>query len=279
MNSRVLMRNPYAVGGIALILFWVLVAVTAPLIAPFDPNAVMTPFQKPWSLVPGSETARYWLGTDQLGRDVLSRVIWGSRTILLYAPLATVLAYVLGIAMGLMAGFHRGWTDTVFSFFSNIVLSFPVMILYVLIIASFGPSGINILLAVVFVSAPGIMRIVRGLVLDLRERDYVSAARLRGENSIYIMFVEILPNASGPLIVDGCLRVGYVAITIGMLGFLGLGLPPPNPDWGGMVADSRAVAVAFPHMVIFPCIAIASFVLGFNLLADGLRRAGLDSGS
>ncbi|MDA0240274.1 MAG: ABC transporter permease [Proteobacteria bacterium] len=273
------MRNPYAMGGLALILFWVLVAAAAPLLAPFDPNAVMTPFQKPGALVQGSESARYWLGTDQLGRDVLSRVIWGSRTILLYAPLATLLAYAVGIAMGLVAGFHRGWTDTIFSLFSNIVLSFPVMILYVLIIAKFGPSGINILLAVVFVSAPGIMRIVRGLVLDLREQDYVSAARLRGENALYIMIVEILPNASGPLIVDGCLRVGYVAITIGMLGFLGLGLPPPNPDWGGMVADSRAVAVAFPHMVIFPCIAIASFVLGFNLLADGLRRAGLDGGS
>ena len=239
----------------------------------------MTPFQKPLALAPGSDTTRYWLGTDQLGRDILSRVIWGSRTILIYAPLATILAYLAGIAMGLIAGYYRGWMDTVFSFVSNTVLSFPVMILYVLIIATFGASGINILLAVVFVSAPGIMRIVRGLVLDLRERDYVSAARLRGESPAYIMVVEILPNASGPLIVDGCLRVGYVAITIGMLGFLGLGLPPPNPDWGGMVADSRAVAVAFPHMVIFPCIAIASFVLGFNLLADGLRRSGVEAPS
>lgn len=276
MNLAVLLRNPYALTGAVLIAFWIVVALAAPLLSPFDPNAVMTPFQKPLSLVPGSETTRYWLGTDQLGRDVLSRVIWGSRTILLYAPLATFLAYAVGIALGLLAGFHRGWTDTVFSFFSNVILSFPVMILYVLIIATLGPSGINILLAVVFVSAPGIMRIVRGLVLDLRERDYVSAARLRGESALYIMVAEILPNASGPLIVDGCLRVGYVAITIGMLGFLGLGLPPPNPDWGGMVADSRAVAVAFPHMVIFPCIAISSFVLGFNLLADGLRRAGVD---
>lgn len=273
MSLSALRHNPYAATGASLVLFWVLVALFAPLLVPFDPNATMTPFQKPLALVPEPGSGRYWFGTDQLGRDVLSRVIWGSRTILIYAPLATALAYIAGIAMGLYAGYRRGWIDNVLSFLSNVILSFPVMILYVLIIATFGPSGINILLAVVFVSAPGIMRIVRGLVLELRERDYVAAARLRGESTLYTMVVEILPNAAGPLIVDGCLRLGYVAITIGLLGFLGLGLPPPDPDWGGMVAESRTVAIAFPHMVIFPCIAISSFVLGFNLLADGLSRA------
>lgn len=273
MSLSALRHNPYAAAGASLVLFWMLVALFAPLLVPFDPNATMTPFQKPLALVPEPGSGRYWFGTDQLGRDVLSRVIWGSRTILIYAPLATALAYIAGIAMGLYAGYRRGWIDNVLSFLSNVILSFPVMILYVLIIATFGPSGINILLAVVFVSAPGIMRIVRGLVLELRERDYVAAARLRGESTLYTMVVEILPNAAGPLIVDGCLRLGYVAITIGLLGFLGLGLPPPDPDWGGMVAESRTVAIAFPHMVIFPCIAISSFVLGFNLLADGLSRA------
>ena len=268
-----LRRSPLALLGALMVLFWAAVAILAPMIAPFDPNATMTPFQKPLAQVPGSAEARYWLGTDQLGRDVLSRVIWGSRTILIYAPLATALAYIAGIAMGLVAGFYRGIFDTIISFISNVILSFPVMILYVLIIATFGPSGVNILLAVVFVSAPGVMRIVRGLVLDLRNRDYVVAAEVRGEGGFYIMVVEILPNAAGPLVVDGCLRLGYVAITIGVLGFLGLGLPPPEPDWGGMVADARAIAVAFPHMVIFPCIAISTLVLGLNLLADGLRQA------
>jgi peptide/nickel transport system permease protein len=264
-------RSPMALIGFIILLFWIVVAIFAPLLSPFSPTATLTPFQKPLAVAPSGGV--FWLGTDQLGRDILSRLIWGSRTILIYAPLATVSAYIVGIAMGLAAGFYRGYADLVLSFFANIILSFPVMILYVLIIASFGPSGLNILLAVVFVSAPGVMRIVRGLVLDLRNRDYVAAARVRGEGGLYIMFHEILPNAAGPLIVDSCLRLGYVTITIGILGFLGLGLPPPTPDWGGMVAETRAIAVAFPHMVIFPCLAISSLVLGLNLMADGLRQS------
>jgi peptide/nickel transport system permease protein len=119
------------------------------------------------------------------------------------------------------------------------------------------------------------MRIVRGLVLDLRNREYVAAAQTRGEGAWYIMLVEILPNARGPLIVDACLRLGYVVITIGVLGFLGLGLPPPDPDWGGMINEARGVALAFPHMTVFPCLAISSLILGFNLLADGLREISL----
>ncbi len=150
-----------------------------------------------------------------------------------------------------------------------------MLVLYVLVISAIGPSGINIVIAITFASAPGIMRIVRGLVLDLRNRDYVAAAQTRGESSWYIMLVEILPNARGPLIVDACLRLGYVVITIGVLGFLGLGLPPPDPDWGGMVNFARPLAIVFPHMTVFPCIAISSLILGFNLLADGLREISL----
>jgi len=154
-------------------------------------------------------------------------------------------------------------------------LSFPVLILYIIVIATFGASGLNIVIAITFASAPGIMRIVRGLALDLRNRDYVAASQTRGETSFYIMMVEILPNARGPLIVDACVRLGYVIITIGVLGFLGLGLPPPNPDWGGMVNEARSMAMIFPHMAIIPCAAISSLVLGFNLLADGLREVSL----
>ena len=129
--------------------------------------------------------------------------------------------------------------------------------------------------AVTFATGPLVMRIVRGLVLDLRNREYVSAAETRGENAWRIMLVEILPNARGPLIVDGCLRLGYVIITIGVLGFLGLGLPPPDPDWGGMINETRQMALAFPHMTVFPCIAISTLILGFNLMADGLREISL----
>jgi len=274
LGSFALLRESW-VGmiGAALIAFWILVALFAPLIAPFEPNATIQPFAKPGTVY--AQGGTFWLGTDHIGRDVLSRIIWGSRTVLLYAPLATISAYTVGIAMGLAAGYLRGWIDDLLSRISDIILSFPVLVLYIIIIATIGASGINIIIAITFASAPGIMRIVRGLVLDLRNRDYVAAAQTRGESSWHIMLIEILPNARGPLIVDACLRLGYVIITIGVLGFLGLGLPPPDPDWGGMINEARSMALAFPHMTLFPVLAISSLILGFNLLADGLREISL----
>jgi len=260
--------------GLGIIVFWAVVAILADVIAPFPPNATGAPMTLPGGpALDGSGI--HWLGTDQLGRDILSRIIHGSRQVLLYAPLATLCAYAVGIPMGLAAGYRRGLTDDVLSFIANVILSFPVLVLYIIIIATIGASGINIIIAVTFASAPGIMRIVRGLVLDLRNREYVFAAETRGESAWRIMLVEILPNARGPLIVDGCLRLGYVIITIGTLGFLGLGLPPPDPDWGKMITEARAFIQFMPHMAIFPCIAISSLVLGFNLLADGLREVSL----
>ena len=274
LRSFALLReSKVAMVGVGLILFWIIVAILAPIISPFDPNAQLQPFA-----LPGTEYAGggvFWLGTDHIGRDILSRIIWGSRTVLFYAPIATASAYLVGILMGLAAGYYRGLIDEVLSFIANVILSFPVLVLYILVIATIGASGINIVIAITFASAPGIMRIVRGLVLDLRNRDYVAAAQTRGESPWYIMLVEILPNARGPLIVDACLRLGYVIITIGVLGFLGLGLPPPDPDWGGMINEARSMALAFPHMTVFPCIAISSLILGFNLLADGLREIAL----
>ena len=257
----------------AIIVLWIAIALLAPLIAPFPPNAQILPFARPLAAAPDGGT--FWLGTDNLGRDILSRIIWGAQTVLTYAPAATLSAYIVGVAMGLAAGYLRGWIDEVLSRLSDVILSFPILVLYIIIIATVGASGLNIILAVTFASAPGIMRIVRGLVLDLRNRNYVAAAETRGESTWHIMLVEILPNARGPLIVDGCLRLGYVTITIGALGFLGLGLPPPDPDWGTMVNQGRPMAMVFPHMVLYPCAAITSLVLGFNLLADGLREISL----
>lgn len=259
--------------GAGIVALWVFVALFAPLVAPFEPNATLQPFATPGTAF--AEGGTFWLGADHIGRDILSRIIWGSRTVLIYAPLATACAYVVGILMGLAAGYYRGWVDEVLSFLGNVILSFPVLVLYIIIITTFGASPINIVIAITFASGPGIMRIVRGLVLDLRNRDYVAAAQTRGESSWFIMLVEILPNARGPLIVDACLRLGYVIITIGVLGFLGLGLPPPDPDWGGMINETRSMALAFPHMAVFPCLAISSLILGFNLLADGLREISL----
>ena len=275
IKSFALLRESWVgMVGAFLIIFWVFVALFAPLLAPFDPNSSIQPFAKP-----GAEAIKtggtFWLGTDHIGRDILSRIIWGSRTVLIYAPLATLCAYTVGILMWLAAGYRGGWVDDVLSRVADIILSFPVLVLYIIIIATIGASGINIIIAITFASSPGIMRIVRGLVLDLRNRDYVAAAQTRGESDWRVMLVEILPNARGPLIVDACLRLGYVIITIGVLGFLGLGLPPPDPDWGGMVNETRQMAMAFPHMTLFPCIAISSLILGFNLLADGLREISL----
>src|SRR5262245_22174834 len=258
-----------ALTGLGILLSWVLVALCAPWLAPFPPNATLLPFAPPGTrFAPGGV---FLLGTDHLGRDILSRILYGARTVLLYAPLATGCAYAVGITMGLAAGYKRGWVDAFLSGVSDIVLAFPVLVLYVLIIATVGPSAVNIVLAITFASAPGIMRIVRGLTLDLRQRDYVAAAQIRGESTLHIMLVEILPNALGPLVVDACLRLGYVTITIGILGFLGLGLPPPTPDWGSMINETRTMAQVFPWMALFPCLALSSLVLGLNLLADGLQ--------
>ncbi|MEM8916519.1 MAG: ABC transporter permease [Pseudomonadota bacterium] len=278
--------------GVILCLFWIFVGVFAPFLAPFPADQQLAPMQNalPGTAIPdgtvvttftdqGMEriemTGSYLLGGDKLGRDVLSRVVWGARSVMIYAPLATALAYGVGIIMGLLAGYKRGWIDDVLSRVSDIVLSFPVLVLYVVIIVTFGASALNIMLAITFASAPAIMRIVRGLTLDLRTRDYVAAAQTRGESALYIMLVEILPNARGPLIVDVCLRLGYVTITIGTLGFLGLGLPPPDPNWGNLIAENKDVVLSHPHSTIIPCVAISSLVLGLNLLADGLREVSL----
>lgn len=263
-----LRESKAAIIGVGLILFWVLLALLAPVIAPYDPlKSNYDALANPGMLTPG-----HLLGTDHLGRDMLSRIMWGARTVLTVTPVAILIAYVVGITLGMLAGYYRGWVDTLISRVSDIILSFPVLILYIILLSTVGPSVFNIIVAVTLAFAPGIGRIVRGLVLDLRTAEYVAAAQIRGETGPFIMIVELLPNARGPLIVDACLRFGYTVITIGVLGFLGLGLPPPDPDWGGMVSETTALITIFPHMALVPSIALSSLVIGFNLLADGLRE-------
>ncbi|MDY0883555.1 ABC transporter permease [Dongia soli] len=265
---RRIFRSKTALVGLFLVSFWVVAAVLAPILplqSPTKPDvmAMANPFP----------SAVHWLGVDILGRDILARLIFGARTVLLVAPLSVAVAMIVGISMGMVAGYYGGRVDAVISRFSDIILAFPVLVLYVVLIANIGPSVINIVIATTIASAPGIGRITRGLVLGLKQQEYVAAARLRAESTLYIMLVELLPNCRGMLIVDGCLRIGYTIITIGILGFLGLGLPPPNPDWGGMVKESTTVLNVWPFMSVEPSIAIVSLVLGFNLLADGLREA------
>ncbi len=270
-NLRLLRESPVGMVGAGIVLFWCLVAIFAPLLAPYDPNANnfdVGPVAPP--------SAAYWLGTDDQARDILSRVIYGSRIVLTIAPLATLCAYVVGCLIGLLAGYYRGWIDTVLMQVCNIVLSFPVLILYVIIMVKFGPSALNIIAAVTFVASPQVARLVRSQTLELREREYVAAAKMRGESAWYIMLVEILPNARGPLIVDACLRTGYTAITIGILGFLGVGLRPPDPDWGGMIKDTYGFLLGGQvHMALAPTFALSSLVVGFSLLADGIREVSL----
>ncbi len=265
-----LRESPSAMIGIALTLFWALAAVLAPWIAPYPPNASDLA-----ALAHPTPSAAHWLGTDHLGRDILSRVLWGARTVLTVAPIAVLGATAFGSLVGLAAGYYRGWSDLVITRISDIVLSFPVIILYMIILAIYGSSAFNIIAVITLTKAPIIARIVRGITLELREREYVAAAKMRGESALYIMLVEILPNARGPLIVEMCLRMGYTIITIGVLGFLGIGLPPPDPDWGGMVKDTYGMMSVWPHMSLIPCAVISSLVIGFNLLSIGLREIGL----
>jgi peptide/nickel transport system permease protein len=256
--------------GLAVVLAWVTLAVLAPLIAPYAPNA-----NDLAALAHVTPSRAHWLGTDHLGRDLLSRILWGARPVLVIAPLAVLGATALGSLLGLAAGYFGRWIDLAITRSGDIVLSFPVIILYMIILAHFGSSALNIVGVLTLTKAPIIARIVRGMTLDLREREYVAAAQMRGESALYIMLVEILPNARGPLVVDMCLRTGYSVIIIGVLGFLGIGLPPPDPDWGGMVKDTYGMMMVWPHMALVPCAAISSLVVGFNLLAVGLRELGL----
>ncbi len=263
--------SPVATLGGGIIVFWALMAVLAPWLAPYPPNQM-----DPMALVDPYPSATHWLGTDQLGRDMLSRIMWGARTVLLVAPIAVLGAAIVGTMLGLIAGYRGGIVDTVVMRVGDVLLAFPQIILYLIILAKFGASALNIILVITVTKAPIIARIVRAVTLDVKNRDYVAAARMRGESTLHILLVEILPNARGPLIVDFFLRLGYTTIAIGVLGFLGIGLPPPDPDWGGMIKESYGLIFVYPHMTLIPAVAVSSLVVGFNFLATGLREASLD---
>jgi peptide/nickel transport system permease protein len=190
--------------------------------------------------------------------------------VLVLAPLAVLIAEIVGAAIGLLAGYVGGVVDEFVMRVNDALLSFPAILLYLLIIAALGASPANVVIAIAAGSVPGIARIVRSVVVDLRARSYIAAARLRGERLWYVMAVELLPNARGPILVDATVRVGYAAFAIGTLGFLGLGTPPPNPDWGGMVNDGVRWLSVSAWGAVVPALALISLVIGLNLLAERL---------
>jgi len=264
----VITASKVALVGLALVLFWVSVAL-------FSLVTTLDPYAQDVDAVNAPPSAKHLLGTDDIGRDLLARIVHGSRLILTLAPLSVLCALFIGSTLGLAAGYFGGLVDEIVMRILDAMMAFPTILLYMIIIAALGPSSVNVVLAITIAGTPGIARLVRGLSLDIRTRDYIAAAELRGENPLYMMFVEILPNARGPIIVDAMLRVGYAVFSIGTLGFLGLGVPPPSPDWGSMVARGHKFIWTNPWSVVWPALAISSLVVGLNLFADGVREESL----
>jgi len=329
--------------GLILVGFWLFAAIFANQIELFNPLAQIAELQHaaPGAIDPHSGLP-YLFGGDKLARDVFGRVVAGARIVLIIAPLATLLALSVGIALGLPAGYFGGRIDAALSFLANLVLAFPIILLFYLLVSPgiletpipyvlaaiffafpivlfsiffiagyrarptalavrlaltfiaggwlfatfvfnadpFGliqvsPSTLNIFVAVALASGPGIFRIVRSLTLDIKTREYVFAAQTRGESPWYVMLWEILPNARGPLIVDACLRIGYTTILLGALGYFGLGMPPESPNWGTMINESSRFMRIYVHPALPPALALMSFVLGLNLLADAIREESL----
>ena len=338
-----LLDSTVGIAGLMIVLFWLFTALFADIVSTFDPLEQFFRYRKKLpGIVEAESMIPMYFGSDNLGRDLFSRMVHGSRFVLIIAPAATLVAFVVGITLGLPAGYKGGRVDAILSFIANLILSFPVIVLFYLLVTpgiretalpnvmagvffifpiifalmllksrfmerrsvlysssaiilllgcwlysgvvfdsdplgwiSLDPNELNIFAAVVFASSPGVFRIVRGLTMDIKTRDYVAAAQTRGETPWYIMLWEILPNARGPLIVDACLRIGYTTILLGTLGFFGLGLAPESPDWGSMINQTRGLIRLVPTIVLPQTIALASFVLGLNLLADGLREESL----
>jgi peptide/nickel transport system permease protein len=264
---RLLFRSGTFLTGLTLVGIWVICAIFGDWIAPYDPAG--SPADILNKNMPPS--AEHWLGTDQLGRDVLSRIIAGARSILLIAPAATLLGTVLGTGLGLVTGYFRGVVDDVLSRVIDAFLSIPLVITGLIALTALGPSTIGVIVVIGLVFTPVISRTVRAAVLAERELEYVAAARLRRERSPHIMFFEILPNVMGPILVEFTVRLGYAIFTIATLSFLGFGVEPSSPDWGLTIFQHYALlngGIWWP--VLFPATAIASLVVGVNLLSDGI---------
>ncbi len=263
---RELYARPASAAGATLVLLFVLLALFGPLIAPYGPT------QQIASAARQPPSAEHWFGTDRLGRDVFSRVVYGARDILVLAGAGTLLAVAAGTAIGLAASFWGGWADEITFRAFDSLLALPALLLALLLLGTLGPSRTTVMAVIVIVYTPIVARVVRSVVLATKQKGFVETARIQGESLGYLLGREILPSVLPVLAVEAALRFSYAIFLVASLGFLGVGVQPPSPDWGLMVAEARNYAEITPWALIFPAVAISLLVIGVNLAADGLKR-------
>ncbi len=259
-------RNPFTVMGTLVFLFFLLMAAIGAHVSPygFEEQNITERLQGP--------SASHLFGTDQFGRDIFSRILAGSRGIFLLGGSGTLLATLIGTAIGLLTGFYGGLLDEVVMRILDILLAFPPLLLALVLLVSTGPSQINLVLVVTILYTPMLARVVRSMTLDLKTKEFIEAAKTRGESQTYILFREILPNALAPLFVEMSMRFAYAIFLVASLGFLGLGQQPPSPDWGLQINEARVYFSTAPWMLLFPAAAISLLVVATNLMSDGLRQ-------
>jgi peptide/nickel transport system permease protein len=266
------LKTPTVVIGGGLLVIFLLIAVIAPLLAPYPP----TEFHTARSLE--GPSGDFLLGTDQFGRDTLSRVLIGTRSIFLVSFSATAFGVLFGTIVGLAAGYYGGKTDEVLMRIADGLMSFPSLLLALFVLTMFGPAVINVIIAIGIVFIPRVARIIRSVALDIRTNQFIQAAEARGERGIYIIMREMLPNAWPPIVVEASIRVSYAILISASLGFLGLGVQEPTPDWGLMIAQGRNMISVAPWLVLAPAVAISTLVIATNIFADGLSRLLLAGG-
>lgn len=262
-----LSKNRAAVAGLFIVIIFILMALLAPVIAPYDPL----------KLVPADKlqgpSAEHWLGTDDKGRDILSRIMYGARISLTVGILSTLLGASVGIVLGLISGYYGRWVDSLIMRTCDVLLAFPGILLALAIVAVLGTSTTNVIIAVAFFAIPTFARIVRGSILSVKKLEYIDAIRALGASDFRIISLHILPNILSPIIVQATLYIASAIITASALSFLGMGTQPPTPEWGTILSDGRSYIRQAPHITLFPGIVIFLVVMGFNLFGDGLRDA------
>jgi peptide/nickel transport system permease protein len=258
--------------GFAVVGVFIIIAILGPWIAPYEYSQqdLLNRLQP--------SNAEHWFGTDQFGRDIFSRILSGSRDVFSIAGSGTLLAVLMGLTLGMSSGYLGGAVDEIIMRFMDVLLSIPPLLLAMIILGTVGPSRLNIVLVVGFLYMPMVSRVVRSVVLDLKTREFIEAAKMRGELNLYILFREILPNVLPPLAVEASMRFSYSIFLVASLGFLGMGVQPPSPDWGMMVSEARSWFNLAPWVLLYPAGTIALLVVGVAFMSDGLRRMLLPGG-